>query len=121
MADGLASRAYRLLRWTGGMELPAHIADRIRSLVAAMSTDGAHVDNEAARYGGIPLMGTIGAVWLIRPDGSLWEVDDDSGRPLQPLPAELHLTAMVAGTERHDWLAELLPTRSQNAIDCAVC
>src|SRR5260370_37709748 len=102
------------------MELPVHIADRIRDLVASTSTEGGHVDNEAARYGGIPLMGTIGAVWLIRPDGSLWDVDDDSGRPLRPLPAEFHVTAIVAGTERHDWLAELLPTPPRSAIDCTV-
>jgi hypothetical protein len=103
------------------MELPVHIADRIRSLVATTSTEGGHVDNEAAGYGGIPLMGTIGAVWLIRPDGSLWEVDDDFGRPLHPLPAEFHVTAIVAGIERHKWLAELLPARPSNAIDCADC
>lgn len=66
-------------------------------------------------------MGTIGATWLLRPDGSLWEVDDDFGKPLQPLPASLHLTALIAGAERHDWLKELLPVRPVDAVDCLSC
>jgi hypothetical protein len=38
------------------MLLPSHIVDRIRSVLATMSTDGFHVDHEAARYGGIALI-----------------------------------------------------------------
>src|SRR3954469_6703445 len=103
------------------MGLPSHIVDRITSILATMDTAGLHVDHEAARYGGISLMGTIGATWLLRPDGTFWDVDDDSGKPLQPLPAELHVTALVAGTERHHWLNELLPVRPSNAVDCGPC
>ncbi|HEY2404670.1 MAG TPA: hypothetical protein VGI10_01640 [Polyangiaceae bacterium] len=103
------------------MDLPAHIADRIRTFVATTGKDGMHVDNEAARYGGISLMGTIGATWLMRPDGSLWDVDDDFGKPLQPLPQQFHVTALVAGSERHEWLAELLPQRPSKALDCTTC
>ena len=59
------------------MVLPEHVAERIRSLVASTPSSGGHVDNEAAKYGGIAVMGTVGATWLLRPDGSLWEVDDE--------------------------------------------
>ena len=79
------------------------------------------MDEEAARHGGISLMGTVGATWLLRPDETFWEVDDDFGRPLQPLAEELHTTALVAGTERHGWLAELLPSRSPGAVACSEC
>jgi hypothetical protein len=66
------------------MTLPSHIVDRITTILATMDTEGFHVDHEAARYGGIALMGTIGATWLLRPDGTFWEVDDDFGRGLAP-------------------------------------
>jgi hypothetical protein len=42
-------------------------------------------------------MGTIGAVWLLRPDGTLWEVDDGSGRPLTPLAPEWRVGALRCG------------------------
>ena len=80
-----------------------------------------HVDNEAARYGGVSLMGTIGAIWLSRPDGMFWEVDDDSGRPLQPLPVQFQTSALVAGARRHARILELLPTRPAHAVDCTAC
>jgi hypothetical protein len=86
-----------------------------------MDTEGAHVDHEAARHGGIALMGTIGSVWLLRPDGTLWDVDDDFGRPLTPLPNELEAEALVWGTRRYAWLAELLPARPSDAVTCVAC
>ncbi len=82
------------------MRLPEHVAERILSTVAGTPTSGGHIDNEAARYGGVALMGTIGAVWLLRPDGTLWEVDDDFGRPLVPLSPEWHHAALACGAER---------------------
>ena len=103
------------------MNLPAQIANRIRTFVAQTSKIGMHVDCEAARNGGISLMGTIGATWLLRPDGSFWDVDDDFGRPIEPLAEAFHVMALVAGSERHEWLAELLPPRPTEAIDCLTC
>ena len=103
------------------MRLPSDISDRVSAWVAQTPKDGGHVDNEAARYGGVSLMGTIGAVWLLRPDASFWEVDDDSGRPLQPLPAQFHTMALVAGARRHAWLGALLPSRPGSAVDCSIC
>lgn len=103
------------------MELPRHIADRIRAWVDATPKDGQHVDHEAARNGGLSLMGTIAATWLLRPDGSFWEVDDDFGRPPRLLSPDQHLTALASGTERHPWLAELLPERPATALDCSTC
>lgn len=101
--------------------LPEHIAQRIQDIVARTSPDGGYIDNEAARYGGIALMRTLGAVWLLRPDGTLWEVDDDTGRPLLPLAPAWHHAAMVCGTERYAWLAELIPQRPEGAAPCAMC
>ncbi len=101
--------------------VPEHIAARIRSVVASTPTEGGHIDNEAARYGGVALWGTIGAVWLLRPDGTLWEVDDDFGRPLAPLSPEWHHAALVSGAERHPWLADSIPPRPADARSCATC
>jgi hypothetical protein len=104
------------------IRLPLPIADRVRVSAEPANWAGAvNIDAEAARYGGIALMGTIGIIWLLRPDGSLWEVDDDSGRPLTPLAAEWHVMALVAGSRRFPWLAELLPPRPDCAPDCASC
>lgn len=103
------------------MVLPEHIAQRIQTIVARTSTEGGHIDNEAARYGGVAVMGTIGAVWLLRPDGTLWEVDDDFGRPLVPLPPEWHHAAMACGAERYPWLADLVPLRPAGALPCTTC
>lgn len=101
--------------------LSEQIAERIRSIVASTPKQGGHIDNEAARYGGVAVMGTIGAVWLLRPDGTLWEVDDDFGRPLVPLPAEWHHAALSCGAERYPWLAELVPPRPADALSCPTC
>lgn len=103
------------------MKLPAHITARIRELVARRSSAGHHIDDEAARHGAIALMGTLGSLWMLRPDGSLWDVDVDTGKSLQPLAPELHVTALVAGVERYPWLAELLPSRPVDARDCSTC
>jgi hypothetical protein len=101
--------------------VPEHVAARIRSLVACTPAEGGHIDNEAARYGGVALMGTIGAVWLLRPDGTLWDVDDDFGRPIFPLSPEWHHAALACGAERHPWLAELVPRRPADVRSCATC
>jgi hypothetical protein len=101
--------------------LPEHIAERIWSIVASTPTVGGHIHNEAARYGGVAVMGTIGAVWLLRPDGTLWEVDDECGRPLVPLALEWHHAALKCGAERYPWLADLVPRRPADAQPCATC
>jgi hypothetical protein len=103
------------------VNLPDHIAERVRAVVAATSTEGGHVDCEAARHGGVALMGTIGATWLLRPDGSIWDVDDEFGRPIAPLPSEWHHAAIRCGAQRHPWLAELIPARPPAATDCPTC
>jgi hypothetical protein len=109
------------LGYDAAVALPVEIAQRIRSVVASTPKEGGHLDNEAARYGGVALMGTIGAVWLLRPDGTLWEVDDDFGRPLVPLRPEWHHAAVACGAQRYPWLAGLIPPRPLNAVQCATC
>src|SRR6476619_172614 len=101
--------------------LPSHIIERITSILATMDTEGFHVDHEAARYGGIALMGTIGATWLLRPDGTFWDVDDDFGKPITPLADEHHVSALVYGVKRYPWLGVLLPQRPVGVPDCIGC
>jgi hypothetical protein len=101
------------------MALPAHIVTRIQQLIA--EGKGRGLEEEARRHGAIALMGTIGTIWMLRPDGSLWDTDADWGKPLTPLPEELRTTALVAGAERYPWLAELLPRRPVDARECMKC
>jgi hypothetical protein len=101
------------------MILPAHISARIREVIA--QGGGTPIDDEARGHGAIALMGTIGAIWMLRPDGTLWDADADFGKPLTPLTEEFHTTAIVYGVERFPWLAELLPPRPPGAQDCTAC
>jgi hypothetical protein len=100
--------------------LPAHIAARVRDAIAAGGL-GKYIDEEARGHDAIALMGTIGAIWMLRADGTLWNADADFGIPLTPLAEEFHTRAIVAGVERFPWLAELLPVRPSDAVDCASC
>lgn len=104
------------------MKLPPAIRDRIEHeiTISAAAAEG-HIDHEAASNGGIALFGTIGEVWLLRPDGSLWRVDSDYGLPLEALPADLATVAVVAGAKRYPWLHELLPPRPPSAVVCPEC
>lgn len=99
--------------------LPAHIVRRIEYIVEGKG--GFPIDEEARQHGAIALMGTIGTIWMLRPDGTFWDADADWGKPLQPLEDRLHLMALAVGTERYPWLAELLPPRPADAIDCGSC
>ena len=101
------------------MELPAHIAERVRE--AIRRGGGTPIDDEARGHGAIALMGTIGSVLMLRPDGTLWDADEDTGRPLTPLPEEWHTRAIVWGVRRFQWLAELLPARPTDALICTAC
>jgi hypothetical protein len=106
------------------MELPPHIAARIRTEVAKLCRrdDGYHIDNEGVDAKALPLMGTIGSVWLLREDGTFWDVDSDlTGKPLSPLPKASEIQALVLGAQRHPWLSELLPKRPHTARDCRTC
>ena len=80
-----------------------------------------HMNYEGIKYQGLPLFATIGEVWLLRSDGSLWRVDSDLGLHLEPLPPSLHTSALVAGTVRYPWLSDLLPRRPHTAVSCDVC
>jgi hypothetical protein len=105
------------------MQLPEHIAKRVRETIAAASIGKhpRHIDAEAAAHGAIALIGTLGALWMLRPDGSLWNVDDDTGVPLTPLPEHEHTLAIVYGVERYPWLAEVLPQRPTEPTNCKRC
>ena len=103
------------------MKLSEDIAVQLAAIIASIPTAGGHIDNEAARYGGIALMGTIGVVWLLRSDRTLWEVDDESGRPLTPLAPEWHIAAIKCGARRYPWLASLVPPRPNNGVTCGAC
>jgi hypothetical protein len=57
------------------MLLPVHISERIREVLA--QGGGFPIDEEARGHGAIALMGTIGAIWMLRPDCTFWDADAD--------------------------------------------
>jgi hypothetical protein len=101
------------------MRLPEHVSRRIAETIA--QGGGLGVDEEARGHDAIALMGSLGALWMLRADGTFWDVDADADKPLQPLPEALHTTALVAGAQRHPWLAELLPMKPPGARECETC
>jgi hypothetical protein len=103
------------------IHLPSHIAARVRQALDEIDTAGAAIDQEARRHGAIALMGTIGSIWMLRPDGTFWDADEDWGKPLQPLEERFHLMALAIGVERFPWLEELLPRRPPGAVACPDC
>src|SRR5690349_14930924 len=104
------------------MVIPLATSRRIERAIASLAPEPVgHVSYEGLKYNALPLFGSIGEVWLLRADGSLWRADSDADLPLEPLPEALHTAALVAGAERYDWLRELLPTRPGDATDCKNC
>lgn len=75
----------------------------------------------AKAHGAIALMGDIGGVWILRPDGAFLQVDWDSEKPPQPLAEPECTRAIAAGAERYPWLSTLLPGPPTNARACMAC
>lgn len=111
-----AARGDRVVNLTD--EAARRVADAIERLEPEPL---GQVNYEGIAHRALPLLGTLGEVWLLRPDGSLWRSDADSGLPFEPLPARLHTVAIVAGARRYPWLRHALPARPRAADDCAVC
>ena len=103
------------------LDIPQHISRRIEETLATVGADSFPMEVEAKGHGAIVLMGTIGLVCGLRPDGTMLEFDEDFGRPLSRLKKEDEIMALAAGVERYEWLAELLPVRPPKAIDCPLC
>ena len=104
------------------MKVPSTISHRIEEAIAELAPEGVgHINYEGIRYQALPLFGTLGEVWLLRADGSLWKADSDLGITLQPLPESLHTIALVAGADRYSWLRELLPAHPVGAVSCRAC
>jgi hypothetical protein len=102
--------------------LPAAIASLIEQFVATVDPHPNDLPAEVAKkHGAIALMGDLGGVWLLRPDGSIWEVGWDSDDLPQPLPEERRRMALAVGVERYPWLAALLPPPPENARPCSPC
>jgi len=103
------------------VNLSANIKERIERCVAGHDGPRYPIDDEARSHGAIALMGTIGVIWGLRPDGTFWRFDEDFDVPLSPLPEDRELEAIVWGVERHTWLSELLPPKPTNAVSCSFC
>src|SRR5262245_41396514 len=71
-----------------------------RLLAVRISMTTAMLKDDGIRYSALPLYGTIGATWLLRPDGSLWRANSDLGLELEPLPATMLGVALAAGAMR---------------------
>jgi hypothetical protein len=104
------------------MNLSDELVRRIHDAIAQLTPEPVgHINYEGTVHGALPLFGTLGEVWLLRPDGTLWRSDADYGLALEPLPEDLHVIAIVQGVKRYPWLRELLPARPQKALVCPEC
>ena len=64
---------------------------------------------------------SIGVIYGLRSDGTLWKFDEDFGLPLTPLEPEFEATVLVLGSERYVWLHEAIPKRPATAVECSTC
>ena len=104
------------------MHLPGHVSRRVQEAITQLEPQPiGHINYEGQRHAALPLFGTLGQTWLLRPDGSLWRSDSEWGLSLEPLPEDLHTSAIVAGVRRYPWLADALPQRPPTAVDCPEC
>ena len=78
--------------------------------------------------GGVLLYGTIGSAGYLRPDGSVWINDADNWDESVDIrfvwreaTGPERWSALVLGSRRMPEIAQLLPKRSADAIDCAAC
>jgi hypothetical protein len=105
-----------------GIEVSTALSRRISEEIRSLTPEPiGHINYEGIRYQALPLFGTIGQTWLLRPDGTLWRSDSELGLELEPLPTNLWNQALMAGSERYSWLGEVLPARPADAQDCDVC
>ena len=104
------------------MRIPFDIEQRIEKTIAELSPRWwGHANYEGVTHHALPLMGTIGEVWMLRPDGTFWRSDVDAGLELEALPEEFHTLALVYGVGTFPRLQRLLPTRRSDAGDCSKC
>lgn len=104
------------------VQLSPTLSIRIEDEIARLVPEPVgHINYEGVRYNALPLMGTIGEVWLLRADGSFWRADSDWGLELEPLAANLHTMAIVYGMMRYPWLKDALPPRPPDALVCGDC
>ena len=94
---------------------------RILRILAGDLSPRYPMDDEAASHGAIALWGTLGLIVGLRPDGTLWQFDNECEVPFAPLPSEHEISSLVYGTRRFPWLAELLPVRPNDAVVCEAC
>jgi hypothetical protein len=112
-------RGRLVLRTATALDLPAHIAERVRDVITRGG--GKAVHEEARAHGAIALSATFVSILMLRPDGSLWDADSESDRPLTAVAEEWRIPALVWGVEKFPWLAELLPLRPSDAPGCDPC
>jgi len=103
------------------VDLPGHIKESIDHCVAGRYGLADALDEEVRSHRAIALMGTIGAIWGLRSDGTFWQFDTEFDGSIAPLPEEREILAIAYGAERHPWLKELLPVRPEESGPCPIC
>lgn len=101
--------------------LPPAIAARIEQCVQGREGPNTAIDQEARTHGTVALMTSVGMNWGLRPDGTFWMFDADFEVPLEPLPADCEMQALVWGACRFPWLSDLVPVRPAGVPDCTSC
>jgi hypothetical protein len=104
------------------MLIQASIAAKIASEVTALG-DQLLPDITGKRLHALPLYADLGGAVLLRADGQFLELQWDKPSEQDPIERDepSWKVALVAGAERYPWLAELLPSRPDNAVNCEVC
>ena len=100
------------------IDLPPEVAARIQRLVDGRES---HFNDVCLAHGGIMLFGTIGSLYMLKPDGTFWQAEDETS-PFSPLTSAHEISAIVlASRGPYPWLSVLIPPRPNSAIECTDC
>ena len=102
-------------------QLAARIRERVAERAAAPNPDPI-----ATALAALPLDADMGGCIALRPDGELILVhgEQDGSSPTEwteEIEPEWRIAALAAGSRRYPELADLLPTKGPDDIDCPDC
>jgi len=75
----------------------------------------------AARTGGLPVYATMGGILVIRPDGTVVWMLDDSGTVEEVREEGWRLVALTHAVQKYPELKSLAPVRPAGATECKAC
>jgi hypothetical protein len=103
------------------MSLPVHVSALIERLIEECVRNPADPLREIARaHRALPVYADMDGSLFLKPNGEVWFQGSEGALALEESPHRC-LVARLAAAERFPELAELVPVRPAEAVDCPDC